>query len=482
MRIAMFASEANPLAKSGGLADVVFALSKELAKKGNQVMVGLPYYQSIKQQNLKAKKVASFDVYMSWRRQEASVYQYDVDGVSFFLVSNQYYFDRDKLYGYDDDGERFAFFSLACRRLMKAVDFKADIVHVHDWQAAMIPCLIKEQNFADPFYAKMRFVLTIHNPAFKGMIDRYFLNDFYGLPDALYDSGKVRFQGMVSTLKSGIVYADKITTVSPSHREELLSTETAQGLEGVLALRQDDFIGVLNGIDTEEWNPKTDGFLALNYDQSNVVEAKKINQQALLAAFHLTPGNGPVYGIVSRLSWQKGIDILLQSARKALQQGATLIILGNGEYELEQGCGDLAKSFPSSCGLYVGYSNDLAHKIYAGCDYFLMPSLFEPCGISQMVAQRYGTLPIVRYTGGLRDTVKGYDGKDAADADGIGFNDYNVSGLDYGFEMSRKLSSNKEDYFKAVRNAMALNRSWSESADVYARIYGEILAKPSEIL
>jgi starch synthase len=344
-----------------------------------------------------------------------------------------------------------------------------------NWQTAMIPCLIREQNCFDAFYENMKFVLTIHNPAFKGMIDRYFLNDFYGLSDALYDTGRVRFDGMVSTLKSGIVYSDKITTVSPTHREELLSSDSGQGLHGVLQLRRDDFIGVLNGIDTEEWNPASDKLLAKNYDASNVREGKAINQKALLEAFHVKWFGGPVYGIVSRLSWQKGIDILLGSGRRALSQGANLIIVGNGEYELEQRCEALRRDFPDTCGIYIGYNNELAHKVYAGCDYFLMPSLFEPCGISQMIAQRYGTLPIVRYTGGLRDTVHGYDGKDVRDADGIGFNDYNETGLDYAFAISRKLSGNQEDYYHAVSNAMALDRSWKNSAATYSGIYHSII-------
>lgn len=477
MKIAMFASESNPLAKSGGLADVVFALSKELAKKGHHVIIGMPYYQSIKAKDLKVKKVATYGVYMSWRHQEATIYRYDYEGIAYYLVSNQYYFDRDKLYGYDDDGERFAFLSLALRKLLKVLDFQADIVHVHDWQTAIIPCLIKEQNCFDDFYASMKFVLTIHNPAFKGMIDRYFLNDFYGLSDALYDTGKVRFDGMVSTLKSGIVYADKITTVSPTHREELLSHETSQGLDGVLELRRDDFCGVLNGIDTEEWDPSKDSFLKKNYTAKSLVEGKLANQQDLLESFHLKGFGGPVYGIVSRLSWQKGIDILLGSARRALQMGANLLILGNGEYELEQRAETLRREFPQTMGLYIGYSNSLAHKIYGGCDYFLMPSLFEPCGISQMIAQRYGTLPIVRYTGGLRDTVKGYDGEKVKDADGIGFNDYNETGLDYAFALSRKLSQDQPSYVEAATNAMALDRSWSNSAEIYLGIYREIALK-----
>jgi len=477
MKIAMFASEANPLAKSGGLADVVFALSKELAREGHEVLIALPYYQSIKAKALKTKKVGTFDVYMSWRHQEAAVYLIEISGVSFYLISNQYYFDRDKLYGYDDDGERFAFFALACRRLLKFIDFKADVVHVHDWQTAMIPCLVKEQNCFDDFYKDMSFVLTIHNPAFKGMIDRYFLNDFYGLSDALYDTGKVRFEGMVSTLKSGIVYADKVTTVSPSHREELLSRDSSQGLDGVLQLRRDDFVGILNGIDTEEWDPKTDKFIKTNYDMTSLESAKAENQSDLLSAFHIRYFGGPVYGIVSRLSWQKGIDILLGSGRKALQNGASLLVLGNGEYELEQKMEALRREFPDTMGIFIGYSNELAHKIYAGCDYFLMPSLFEPCGISQMVAQRYGTLPIVRYTGGLRDTVDGYDGREVKDANGIGFNDYNESGLDYGMALARRLASDRPSYFACAKNAMALDRSWKKSANEYEKLYNALVKK-----
>lgn len=474
MKIAMFASESLPFAKTGGLADAVYSLSKELVKEGQEVIIAMPYYLSMKQKDLKARKIGAFDVYMSWRHQEAAIYQLEQDGITYYLISNQYYFDRDKIYGFDDDGERFAFFALACRKLLRYVDFKADVVHVHDWQTAIVPCLIKEENCFDPFYEDMKFVLTIHNPAFKGMIDRFFLNDFFGLPDSLYDTGKVRFEGMVSTLKSGIVYSDKITTVSPTHREELLQSETSQGLNGILELRRGDFSGILNGIDVDEWDPSKDKKIKKNYDIKTVEEGKHINQKALLERFGVDWFGGPVYGIVSRLSWQKGIDILLGSGRKALAQGATLLILGSGEYELEQRCEALRSSYPKTCGIYIGYNDELAHMIYAGCDYFLMPSLFEPCGISQMISQRYGTLPIVRYTGGLRDTVHGYDGQDAGNADGIGFNDYNETGLDYGFAMSRKLSSKQEDYYLAAKNAMKLDRSWKNSAANYLTLYKSI--------
>ena len=214
MRIAMLASESNPFCKSGGLADVVFALSKELVKEGNEVIVLLPYHGVIKRKNIKVTKKGSYVVKMSWRQQDTTLYETAVDGVKFYFVENDAYFYRDHLYGYDDDGERFAYFALAAKAALKHLKFKADIVHVHDWQTAMVPCLLKEEKPADPFYKGMKSVLTIHNPAFKGFLDRFFLNDFFNLRDELYDTGKVRLDGLVSTLKAGIVFADKITTVS----------------------------------------------------------------------------------------------------------------------------------------------------------------------------------------------------------------------------------------------------------------------------
>ncbi|MCR5514597.1 MAG: glycogen synthase [Bacilli bacterium] len=471
MRIAMLASESNPFCKSGGLADVVFALSKELVKEGNEVIVLLPYHGVIKRKSIKVTKKGSYVVKMSWRQQDTTLYETAVDGVKFYFVENDAYFYRDHLYGYDDDGERFAYFALAAKAALKHLKFKADIVHVHDWQTAMVPCLLKEEKPADPFYKDMKSVLTIHNPAFKGFLDRFFLNDFFNLRDELYDTGKVRLDGLVSTLKAGIVFADKITTVSPTHRNELLTFEHGQGLDRDLELRRYDFTGIANGIDIEEWDPSKDKGIARNFDVETVKEGKKANQKELLDFFHITNRGGPVYGIVSRLSWQKGIDIMINNMREALARGASLLILGSGEYELEQKCEALRRDFPDTCGIYIGYNDAIAHKIYAGCDYFLMPSLFEPCGISQMIAKRYGTLPIVRYTGGLADTVVGYNKDNLKVADGIGFNDYNDSGLGYAVGLSRELFEDKKAFWTCVKNAMKCDHSWKNSANEYLKIY-----------
>lgn len=476
MKIAVFASESNPFCKTGGLADVAFSLSSSLAQKGHEVIFGLPFYKNLKLGKRKPKEVGSFNVTLSWRRQEARVYRLEEGGVTYYLLGNDYYFGRDALYGYQDDNERFAFFSLAAKALLKFLSFKADIVHVHDWQAAMVPCLVREGEKNDPFYRDMKFVLTIHNPAFKGLMDRFYLHDYFNLDDELFFSGKVRFDEMVSTLKSGIIYADKITTVSPTHRDELLWNDGGHRLDGVLKLRDRDFVGILNGIDTEEWNPLKDKNIAMNYDTKTFDLAHRTNRKDLLEKFHLVDQGGPVYGIVSRLSWQKGIDLIVDVFSKKLNENCNLIILGSGEYDLERKCEDLRARFPEKCGIYIGYNDVLAHKIYAGIDFFLMPSLFEPCGISQMISHRYGALPIVRYTGGLKDTVNGYLGDNANTADGVGFNDYNDSGLGYGIMMSDTLYSKKDALHMCQGNALKRDHSWKKSANAYEKLFESIVS------
>jgi starch synthase len=483
MNIAMLASEALPLSKTGGLADVVYALSKELAKDPkNEVIIFTPNYRNAKINAFpRLKDLGEIAVDLSWRHLHAHLWEAKLGRLRYILIGNSYYFDRPSLYGYHDDCERFAFFGNACLAALRFLKFAPDILHVHDWQVGMVPCLLKEKDEYknDPLFAHTKTVLTIHNPAFKGFIDRYFLADFWGLPDSLYDNGQVRFDNMVSTLKAGIVYADKITTVSPTHRNELLSPYSDQHLNGVLELRKDDFQGILNGIDEEEWNPAHDAYLAKTYTAKTWKEGKETNQQQLLSTFSLTKGKGPIYAMVSRLSWQKGVDLLLEAAPQFVGPNVegTILILGSGEYALERRVQALRDAYPSRVGVYLGYQNALSHLIYAGADFFLMPSLFEPCGISQMIAQRYGTLPIVRYTGGLRDTVEGYDGDPNQYADGIGFRDYDLGGLTYGMSKANELYHQPEEYARIVGNALRKDNSWKKSAAAYLRLYHEALGK-----
>jgi len=475
MKIAMVTSEANPLCKSGGLADVTYSLSRELNAAGEDAIIILPYYKSIKNKLLDTKYIGCSYISMSWRHQYVGVFKTTIDNINYYLIDNEMYFDRDNLYGYDDDQERFAFFSLAALEALKLIKFKPDIIHVHDWQGGMIPCLLKERFFSDEFYSRIHTVLTIHNPAFKGIMDKYYLSNYFGLSDELFDKGLVRFEGQVSTLKSAIVFADKITTVSPTHRNELLNPELSHGLSAVLTLRADDFIGILNGLDVVEFDPLHDKKIAKNYNASAFINAKKINKQNVLEAFNLPINKGPLFGLVSRLTWQKGIDLIISNVAYLVSQGASIVIVGSGEADLESKFQLLRNQYPDRVGIYIGYNDSLAHKVYAGSDFFLMPSLFEPCGIGQIIAQRYGTLPLVRETGGLVDTILGYNGKNEKEATGFSFKDYDGIALGYSINEALNVYQSKEVFHQLVKNAMSLDRSWKKSMNAYKKIYKEAM-------
>ena len=477
MKIAMITSEANPLCKSGGLADVTYSLSRELNIDNEKTIIIMPFYKTIKNKIKNAEFVTHFYLDMSWRRQYVGIYKLVIDNIDYYLIDNEYYFNRDDLYGYNDDQERFAYFSLAALDTLKAIDFKPDIIHVHDWQGGMTPCLLKEKYCYDEFYQGIHTVLTIHNPAFKGMMDKYFLNNYFGLSDELFDKGIVRFEGQVSTLKSAIVYADEISTVSPTHRNELLTSELSHGLSAVLTLRKDDFVGIINGLDTVEFNPATDTKILKTYSSNAFLRAKASNKKDLLNSFSLPLNDGPVFGLVSRLTWQKGIDLVLSNVSYLVSLGASVVILGSGEKELEHHFQTLRDAYPNNVGIYIGYNDTLAHKVYAGSDFFLMPSLFEPCGIGQIIAQRYGTLPIVRKTGGLADTVIPYNNKNADAANGFMFDNYDGIALGETINYSLKTFNDKKVFNKLIKNAMVLDRSWKKSCQEYIDLYRKAVTK-----
>ena len=466
MKIVNVASEANPLIKSGGLGDVVYSLSRELAKANHEVSIIVPYFKSVKDKGIPTEYLGYDYVDMSWRHQYIGIFKKVIDGVNYYLIDNEQYFGRDALYGYDDDGERFAYFALAAQKIINKLNLQPDIVHVHDWQAGMLPVLMKCRPLDNN---NVHFVLTIHNPAFKGYLYRESLGDLYNLDYDLYDSGAVRFEGMVSTLKGAIYFADKITTVSPTHRNELLTEEFSQGLCQVLEFRRDDFVGILNGVDVVEFDPEHDKRIAANYSAKAFIKGKATCKNALLDELGLQDKNAPTFGIVSRLTYQKGVDLVLQNALHLLYRGANIVILGSGEYGLERGVQELRDSRPDKVAVYIGYNDALAHKIYAGCDFFLMPSLFEPCGIGQIVAQRYGTLPIARETGGLVDTVH-------AEKDGFTFRYYDA--LSMRAVLDRALDVYYMDMNKMremIKEAMSLDRSWVESMNKYVALYEEII-------
>lgn len=472
----MVTSESNPLVKTGGLADVVFALAKQLKSLDEDVEIVLPYYLAIKNLQLKnSKYLGHFQVQVGWRTQEAKLSQITINKVKFYLIENSYYFDRQGIYGFQDEGERFAFFTQAVLEMLRFLKSTPDIIHFHDWQAGMLPTLAKEAPYRYPFLKKTKYVLTIHNPAFQGMLHPSLLKDFYDLPESLYENGQVQFKGSVSTLKAGIVYADKITTVSPTHAKELLTADLSYDLNHVLKFRQADFQGILNGIDIEYWNPYKDKYLPQVYPENNFKLGKKMNKSALLKAFNLPEqSNKMVFGLVSRLTWQKGIDHILYGSETFLRDGSYLIVLGAGEYGYEQRFKELQDQYKDQVGLYIGYDEQLAHLIYAGSDAFLMPSLFEPCGISQMISMRYGTLPIVRLTGGLLDTVRPYD-KYMKEALGFGFKDYDTPGLLWAINQAKEVYQKNSLWVNLQTNAMNEDVSWLKSAEKYLSLYQKMI-------
>lgn len=477
MKIAMIASESNPLAKTGGLADVVYSLSKELTILGEEVIIIIPFYGNIKG-TIKTglDHVCHYQVHLSWRCAEVDVYRTYIDGIAYYLISNDQYFNRGHLYGDFDDGERFAFFTLACKELFSNVNFKPDIIHIHDWQPGMLPCLIKEENPRLDIFKNTKFVLTIHNPAFQGMLPREMLGDLYNLSDELFRSGKVEFHNMVSTLKTGIIYSDKVTTVSPTHRQELMSKEGSKGLDDIMWYKEHDFCGFLNGIDVGEFDPRHDEKIVQVYDGRTCVSGKAANKKALVEHFNLLDPTAPLFVLVSRLTWQKGLDLLIPTCYELVNRGANIIILGSGEYEAEQSFERLRGSYPHHVGIYIGYNDDLAHLIYAGGDLFMMPSLFEPCGIGQMIAQRYGTLPIVRRTGGLKDSVIGYDNNNQDIANGFGFDDYTIEAFINTCLYALDVYNNKSSVFKKlIKNAMKVDNSWKKSAKLYLGLYKSVV-------
>ena len=473
MKILMVASESRPFCKTGGLADVVYSLSKELAVLGEDVSIIIPYYDAVARHlpKDKLKKVVTYNTHMSWRQQTVTVYSAIQDGINYYFIENQQYFERGHIYGDFDDGERFAFFTMAAKEFLITKKLYPHIIHVHDWQAGMLPCIMKTDPNCFKKFGKTKYIFTIHNPAFQGLMPKFTLGDFYNMTDELFDNGSVRFKDQVSTLKSGIVYADKITTVSPTHHLELLTPEGGMGLDGVLRYREWDFSGILNGIDYLEFNPNDDKVIAKQFTEKNLVAAKKANREALFKEVGIVNNDGPVFSLVTRITWQKGFDIIFPAVEELIARGANIVMLGSGEYNYEQKWEELKRRFPDRVGLYIGYSDPLAHKIYAASDFFIMPSLFEPCGLGQMIAQRYGTLPIVRRTGGLRDSVICYDGTNSEIANGFGFDAYSEYEMRRTSHYAFDVYQDKKLLHQLMKNAMLTDNSWQKSTQEYLKLY-----------
>ncbi len=478
MNIVMVTSECLPFSKTGGLGDVAYSLSKEYAKKGHIVSVITPLYSNFKHDKYpNLKKIFTFSVKMNWRNCYSEVYHLFHDGIEYYFIKNDQYFARNNgLYGYQDDGERFAYFDNAALELVKKLPYNVDVIHCHDWQGGMIPCLLKVKFNNDKILSKIKSVITIHNPLFKGYLGRESLYDLFEISTDYYDNGSVRLENMVSTLKAGIKFADKITTVSPTHAYELTTPEGSKGLWYDLILRQEDFSGILNGMDQDEFNPKEDKTIVQNYDSSNFEINKVKNKEEFCKNNGLNP-DLPLFAVVSRLTSQKGIDLILAMSDFVTHNQANFAVLGSGDYWAEEAFNKQYAEFPSHNYVYIGYNDNIAHTLYAASDFFIMPSAFEPCGLGQMIAQRYGSLPIVRRTGGLKDSVICFDYEinNQDTANGFGFDGYNICDALKTSAQALNVYQNKPLFNKLVKNALETDHSWNESANEYLNLYKSII-------
>jgi starch synthase len=474
MHIAFVASEGVPFSKTGGLADVVGALPRALVSAGHQVSVYLPRYRQTQLKDAKTV-VKSITVPFDDRYRFCSVLSGGSrSGVNFFFIDYPPFFDREALYGtssgdYPDNAERFA---LVCRAALEASKIVGvpDIFHCHDWQAALVPVLLRTQYAEDPAFRDTAIVFTIHNMGYQGLFPPDTL-PLLMLPWDLFTISKLEFFGNVNFLKGALVYSDFITTVSRKYSQEIQTTEFGFGLEGVLRSRASTVAGILNGVDYDEWSPESDKFIVARYSPRDLT-GKGICKEDLLAAFDMTSADSrlPVIGIVSRFAAQKGFDLIAQIMERLAREEMIIVALGSGDKPFEDMFLRLNKQFPQKIAVKVAYDNVIAHKIEAGSDMFLMPSRYEPCGLNQIYSLKYGTVPIVRATGGLDDTIEHWDAR-TGKGTGFKFTDYSGEVLLLTIKEALRAFRDQGSWQQLMRNGMNKDFSWNASAKEYVRVY-----------
>jgi len=472
MKILFVSPEGLPFSKTGGLADVVEGLPKALAELGHDVAVVLPRYRNTKVANV---VVPSLTIPTgSALRFPAIVDGTIVKGVRYFFVDDREYFDRDQLYGvggadYPDNAERFAEFSRATIELAKRL-WMPDVIHAHDWQTALVPVLLRTQYAADPVLRPVPVVFTVHNLGYHGLFDRDVL-ERVGLPQSLFAVEAMEFYGGVNFLKGGLVFADYLTTVSRKYAEEIQTPEFGHGLDGVIRSRADRLVGILNGVDYSAWNPETDEYITVRYSARDLT-GKQTCKKDLLRVFQLPAENlnRPVAGIISRFVDQKGFDLVAEICDELMEEDLGLVALGTGDPKYEEMFRRLAQQFPARVGVRIAYDNALAHKIEAGADMLLMPSRYEPCGLNQIYSLRYGTVPIVRATGGLDDTIEPYD-EAAGRGTGFKFEAYDGRALLDAVRQALRVFRDPKAWRKLMLNGMACDFSWRTSALEYLKLY-----------
>ena len=478
MKVLFAASEAHPFIKTGGLGDVMGALPQSLTELGVEARVVIPKYKNIKdelKQNLQFIKW--FTVPVGWSNQYCGVFQYKYKDVVYYFIDNEYYFNRDGLYGYYDDGERFAFFNRAVLEFIKEIDWKPDIINCNDWQTGMVPVLLNLEYKNNEFYSNMKTVFSIHNLLFKGSFVPNVLPELFGYDYMPLTNGSVELNGSVSFLKGGINYSDQITTVSNTYAEEIKTQQYGEGLDGLLRCKSDFLKGIVNGIDYEEFDPEKDNLIFKNFTWDSISD-KVENKLSLQKELGLPQrAETPMIGLISRLTHQKGCDLIVSIIDRLLQKDIQFIVLGTGDYWYEETFKNLQYRYPDKVSANIKFDNSLAHKIYAATDMFLMPSLFEPCGLGQLIALRYGSIPIVRETGGLKDTISPYN-KYTGIGNGFGFKNFNSNELMQIIEYALTIYDDKDAWNNIIRQAMDSDNSWEKSAMQYKLLYEDVVKRP----
>lgn len=472
MKVLFAASEAYPFFASGGLGDVAGGLPIALRRRKADVRVILPLYGDMKQEwRKKLKYITNFTVPVGWRNQYCGLFELTSNGVTYYFLDNEYYFKRSGLYGFYDDGERFAFFSRAILEALFHIDYTPELINCNDWQTALVPVYLNLYYRHIEKYAGIKTVFTIHNIQYQGKYGLEILEETIGI--GRKDAHIVEYDGIVNFMKGGIECCDRVSTVSPSYANEILDPWYAHGLDSFLQKKAYKLCGIINGIDTKVYDPETDPNLIENYNAKTFEVGKLACKNELCDIFELNNREAPLIGMVTRLVNHKGLDLVMHVADNILNEGYNFVLLGSGEADLENYFKDLAYRRSGQFGLRVGFVPELARKIYAGADMFLMPSKSEPCGLAQMVALRYGTIPIVRETGGLRDTIH-----DSGDGKGNGFTFQNYNAYDMQDACMRaKAGYEKADGWKTlVKRAMACDYSWSASAKQYLDMYNEVVS------
>ena len=459
---------------SGGLGDVAGSLPKALRKRLVGCRVVMPLYGGIKQElRDQMQFITHITVPVSWRRQYCGIFEAKVDGVIFYFIDNEYYFKRDGIYGHYDDAERFAFFSRAVLEIIPYIDFKPDVIHSNDWQTALVPVYYSTMYANREGYENIKNIFTIHNIQYQGVYGKEILGDVFGLGEQ--HERLLDFGGNLNLMKGAIECADAVTTVSPTYAEEILDPWFSHGLDPILRERQYKLHGILNGIDTDVYDPEHDAAIAKPFSAKNP-DGKKEDKADLQREFSLPVRDDvPIIGMVSRLVSHKGLDLVKAVLDELLSTtDVQLVVLGTGDWEYENFFREIEARYPGKVGLRIAFIPDLARKIYAGCDMFLMPSKSEPCGLSQMLALRYGTLPIVRETGGLKDSIT-----DSGDGEGNGFTfkSYNAHDMLDAIRRSLGAYSDKKYWASLVERALECDNSWGRSAREYMRLYRETIGK-----